>query len=130
MDMKLSVIVTTPSLMMEMTGMTALVVLLKNIVLVGNNIMWFQLVQICNFLVTGFPLFEEWHCRVPWAGEVIQKSKTECYECQPKSHQKTFYGCTIRNTPSEPIHCIVWTKYLFNQLFGEADPDEDVSPDT
>ena len=29
-------------------------------------------------------------------------------------------GCTIRNTPSEPIHCIVWSKHLFNQLFGES----------
>lgn len=38
---------------------------------------------------------------------------TECYECQPKPTQKTFPGCTIRNTPSEPIHCIVWAKYLF-----------------
>ncbi|XP_013404818.1 SUMO-activating enzyme subunit 2 isoform X1 [Lingula anatina] len=61
---------------------------------------------------------------------VIKKGLTECYECQPKPHQKTFPGCTIRNTPSEPIHCIVWAKHLFNQLFGEADPDEDVSPDT
>merc|ERR1719436_2371616 len=61
---------------------------------------------------------------------VILKGKTECYECQPKPHQKTFPGCTIRNTPSEPIHCIVWAKHLFNQLFGESDPDEDVSPDT
>lgn len=60
---------------------------------------------------------------------VIRKGKTECYECQPKPHQKTFPGCTIRNTPSEPIHCIVWAKHLFNQLFGESDPDEDVSPD-
>jgi ubiquitin-like 1-activating enzyme E1 B len=60
---------------------------------------------------------------------VIQKGKTECYECQPKPHQKTFPGCTIRNTPSEPIHCIVWAKHLFNQLFGEADADEEVSPD-
>merc|ERR1712013_604642 len=59
-----------------------------------------------------------------------RKGKTECYECQPKPHQKTFPGCTIRNTPSEPVHCIVWAKHLFNQLFGEADPDEDVSPDT
>ena len=24
----------------------------------------------------------------------------------------------------------MWAKHLFNQLFGEADPDEDVSPDT
>ena len=44
---------------------------------------------------------------------VIRKGMTECYECQPKPHQKTFPGCTIRNTPSEPIHCIVWAKHLF-----------------
>jgi len=61
---------------------------------------------------------------------VIKKQATECYDCHPKPHQKSFPGCTIRNTPSEPIHCIVWSKHLFNQLFGEADPDEDVSPDT
>lgn len=41
------------------------------------------------------------------------QGQTECYECQPKPTQKTFPGCTIRNTPSEPIHCIVWAKYLF-----------------
>ncbi|XP_067126571.1 SUMO-activating enzyme subunit 2 isoform X2 [Centruroides vittatus] len=60
---------------------------------------------------------------------VIKKNITECYECQPKPTQKTYPGCTIRNTPSEPIHCIIWAKHLFNQLFGEADIDEDVSPD-
>ncbi|KOB68251.1 SUMO-activating enzyme subunit 2, partial [Operophtera brumata] len=62
--------------------------------------------------------------------EVIKKGLSQCYECQPKAPQKTFPGCTIRNTPSEPIHCIVWAKHLFNQLFGEEDPDQDVSPDT
>ncbi|KAL4235425.1 E1 ubiquitin-activating protein uba2 [Mactra antiquata] len=61
---------------------------------------------------------------------VIKKGVTECYECIPKPRQKTFPGCTIRNTPSEPIHCVVWAKHLFNQLFGEEDPDQDVSPDT
>ncbi|KAK6184729.1 hypothetical protein SNE40_007138 [Patella caerulea] len=61
---------------------------------------------------------------------VIKKGLTECYECRPKATQKTFPGCTIRNTPSEPIHCVVWAKHLFNQLFGEDDPDQDVSPDT
>ncbi|KTG46366.1 hypothetical protein cypCar_00033881, partial [Cyprinus carpio] len=58
------------------------------------------------------------------------QGQTECYECQPKPTQKTFPGCTIRNTPSEPIHCIVWAKYLYNQLFGEEDADQEVSPDT
>lgn len=61
---------------------------------------------------------------------VIKKNVTECYECQPKPAQKTFPGCTIRNTPSEPVHCIVWAKHLFNQLFGEFDADNEVSPDT
>lgn len=61
--------------------------------------------------------------------ELIKKGLTQCYECTPKAVQKTFPGCTIRNTPSEPIHCIVWAKHLFNQLFGETIDDEDISPD-
>lgn len=60
---------------------------------------------------------------------LIKKGLTECYDCLPKPPAKTFPGCTIRNTPSEPIHCIVWAKHLFNQLFGAEDPDEAVSPD-
>lgn len=59
----------------------------------------------------------------------IRRGLTECYDCVPKPAAKTFPGCTIRNTPSEPIHCIVWAKHLFNQLFGSEDPDEAVSPD-
>ncbi|XP_070506314.1 SUMO-activating enzyme subunit 2-B [Chironomus tepperi] len=62
--------------------------------------------------------------------ELIERGVSQCYECTPKAAQKTFPGCTIRNTPSEPIHCIVWAKHLFNQLFGEDNADEDVSPDT
>lgn len=45
--------------------------------------------------------------------ELIKKGLTQCYECTPKATQKSFPGCTIRNTPSEPIHCIVWAKHLF-----------------
>lgn len=60
---------------------------------------------------------------------VIKKGVSECYECTPKTPAKTFPGCTIRNTPSEPIHCIVWAKHLFAQLFGEVDIDDDVAPD-
>ncbi|EDV96292.1 SUMO-activating enzyme subunit 2 [Drosophila grimshawi] len=61
--------------------------------------------------------------------ELIKRGLTQCYECTPKEKQRTFPGCTIRNTPSEPIHCIVWAKHLFNQLFGESVEDEDISPD-
>lgn len=46
---------------------------------------------------------------------------TECFECQVKATPKTFPVCTIRSTPSQPVHCIVWAKeYLFNQLFGDT----------
>ncbi|KAB7507024.1 SUMO-activating enzyme subunit 2 [Armadillidium nasatum] len=80
-------------------------------------------------LAANIPLIESGSSGYLGQVTVIQKGLTECYECQPKPVQKTFPGCTIRNTPSEPIHCIVWSKHLFNQLFGETDDDEDVSPD-
>ncbi|TKR60004.1 hypothetical protein L596_029600 [Steinernema carpocapsae] len=60
---------------------------------------------------------------------VVVKGKTSCYECEPQVIQKSFPGCTIRNTPSEPIHCIVWAKHLFNLLFGVHDPDDDIAPE-
>jgi len=81
-------------------------------------------------LAADIPLVESGTAGYLGQVTVIKKATYECYECQPKPTQKTFPGCTIRNTPSEPIHCIVWAKHLFNQLFGEADPDQDVSPDT
>ena len=43
-----------------------------------------------------------------------------------------FPGCTIRNTPSEPIHCIVWAKHLFRYRQSTLDfcigPDYCISP--
>ena len=61
---------------------------------------------------------------------LIKKGVTQCYECLgPKADNRSFASCTIRNTPSLPIHCIVWGKHLFAQLFGEVDADNDVSPD-
>lgn len=50
---------------------------------------------------------------------VVKRSLTACYECEPKidNKKKTFPVCTIRNTPSEMIHCVVWSKYLFEFVF-------------
>lgn len=48
--------------------------------------------------------------------------KTECYECTVKETPKTYPVCTIRSTPSQPVHCVTWAKsYLFGQLFGEEE---------
>ncbi|KAG8910652.1 E1 ubiquitin-activating protein uba2, partial [Tulasnella sp. 408] len=55
----------------------------------------------------------------------ILRDSTECFDCMPKPTPKTFPVCTIRSTPSTPIHCIVWAKsYLLPQLFGEREDDE------
>lgn len=57
----------------------------------------------------------------------IYPYSTECFECQPKATPQTFPVCTIRSTPSKPVHCIVWAKeFLFTQLF-DATLENEVS---
>ena len=55
---------------------------------------------------------------------VICKQVTECYECQPKPTQKVYPICTIRSTPSQPVHCIVWAKELFALMFYHGEPND------
>ncbi|OBA21590.1 hypothetical protein METBIDRAFT_42025 [Metschnikowia bicuspidata var. bicuspidata NRRL YB-4993] len=51
--------------------------------------------------------------------------ETECYECQQKETPKSYPVCTIRSTPSQPVHCIVWAKeFLFTQLFTSTSENE------
>lgn len=62
------------------------------------------------------------HVRCTLQRKADHQDKTECYDCVYKPAPKSFPVCTIRSTPSEPIHCIVWGKsYLFGKLFGEDD---------
>ena len=54
----------------------------------------------------------------------LVQGETECYDCNVKETPKTFPVCTIRSTPSQPIHCIVWAKsYLFTEIFGTSEDD-------
>lgn len=64
-------------------------------------------------LAADIPLIESGTAGYSGQVEIIKKGVTQCYECQPKPQQRSFPGCTIRNTPSEPVHCIVWAKHLF-----------------
>mmetsp|Transcript_10799 Transcript_10799/g.15229 ORF Transcript_10799/g.15229 Transcript_10799/m.15229 type:complete len:698 (-) Transcript_10799:169-2262(-) len=51
---------------------------------------------------------------------VIDKaSEVECYECASKPTRKVYPICTIRSTPSQPVHCIVWAKELYKLIFGD-----------
>ena len=49
----------------------------------------------------------------------MYQGRTTCYDCKLRPVPKTFPVCTIRATPSTPIHCIVWAKsYLFVCVIG------------
>ncbi len=78
-------------------------------------------------LAADVPLIESGTMGFNGQVQVIKKGKTECYDCNPKEMPKSFAVCTIRSTPSQPIHCIVWAKsYLLPELFGVS---EDEAPE-
>ncbi|KAF1944528.1 hypothetical protein EJ02DRAFT_464112 [Clathrospora elynae] len=78
-------------------------------------------------LAASVPLIESGTTGFNGQVQVIKKGETECYDCTPKETPKSFPVCTIRSTPSQPIHCIVWGKsYLFAEIFGTS---EDEAPE-
>lgn len=75
-------------------------------------------------LAAEVPLIESGTTGFNGQVQPIKRGFTECYDCVPKETPKSFPVCTIRSTPSQPIHCIVWAKsYLFNELFGISEDD-------
>ncbi|RAL15739.1 E1 ubiquitin-activating protein ubaB [Aspergillus homomorphus CBS 101889] len=75
-------------------------------------------------LAANVPLIESGTTGFNGQVQVIKKGLTECYDCTPKEVPKSFPVCTIRSTPSQPIHCIVWAKsYLLPELFGISEED-------
>jgi ubiquitin-like 1-activating enzyme E1 B len=75
-------------------------------------------------LAANVPLIESGTTGFNGQVQAIQKGITECYDCNVKPVQKSFPICTIRSTPSQPIHCIVWAKsYLLPELFGTSEDE-------
>ncbi|KAL8776688.1 MAG: hypothetical protein Q9213_008176 [Squamulea squamosa] len=75
-------------------------------------------------LAANVPLIESGTTGFNGQVQVIMKGRSECYDCNTKETPKTFPVCTIRSTPSQPIHCIVWGKsYLFTEVFGTSDDE-------
>lgn len=76
-------------------------------------------------LAADVPLIESGTTGFNGQVQVIKKGKTACYDCTEKEVPKTYPVCTIRSTPSQPIHCIVWAKsYLLPELFGVGEDEE------
>ena len=75
-------------------------------------------------LAADVPLIESGTTGFNGQVQVIKRGETECYDCNQKETPKTFPVCTIRSTPSQAIHCIVWAKsYLFAEIFGTSEDD-------
>ena len=72
--------------------------------------------RIC--LTAGRPLIEAGCTGYMGQSRVIIKDISECYECQPKEAPKVYPVCTIRSSPSTPVHCIQWAKMMYELLFG------------
>ncbi|KAG9246647.1 hypothetical protein BJ878DRAFT_269861 [Calycina marina] len=82
-------------------------------------------------IAADIPLIESGTTGFQGQVQVIKTRQTACYDCTEKEVPKAHPVCTIRSTPSQPIHCIVWAKsYLLNEIFGvgeEETPDLDSS---
>eukprot|EP00977_Amphora_coffeiformis_P015336 scaffold4510_cov183-Amphora_coffeaeformis.AAC.21 len=50
---------------------------------------------------------------------IDKESNVACYECKTQETQKVYPICTIRSTPSMPVHTIVWAKECYKLLFGD-----------
>lgn len=75
-------------------------------------------------LAANVPLIESGTTGFNGQVQVIKKGVTACYDCTAKDVPKSFPVCTIRSTPSQPIHCIVWAKsYLLNEIFGVSEDE-------
>lgn len=88
----------------------------------------FYVNRICLYLNT--PLYESGTTGLKGQVQPIYPYISECFHCVPKETPKTFPVCTIRSTPSKPVHCITWAKdFLFSQIFGEGSPEDVPTPD-
>lgn len=75
-------------------------------------------------LAANVPLVESGTTGFNGQVQVIRRGVTACYDCTPKEAPRSFPVCTIRSTPSQPIHCIVWAKsYLLNEMFGDSEDE-------
>jgi ubiquitin-like 1-activating enzyme E1 B len=70
-------------------------------------------------LAAGVPLLEAGTTGFLGQVQTIHAgSNTACYECATQETAKVYPICTIRSTPSAPVHTIVWAKELYKLLFA------------
>jgi ubiquitin-like 1-activating enzyme E1 B len=74
--------------------------------------------RIC--LAAGVPLVEAGTTGYLGQVNVIDvASQTACFECQTVETPTVYPICTIRSTPTQPVHTIVWAKECYKLLFHD-----------
>lgn len=68
-------------------------------------------------LAAGVPMMEAGTTGYLGQVQTIYKG-VACYECKTQEPPKVYPICTIRSTPSQPVHTIVWAKELYKLLFN------------
>jgi ubiquitin-like 1-activating enzyme E1 B len=64
----------------------------------------------------GVPMVEAGTTGYLGQASVVTRA-VQCYECRPQEAPKVYPICTIRSTPTLPVHAIVWAKELYKLLF-------------
>mmetsp|Transcript_13248 Transcript_13248/g.36590 ORF Transcript_13248/g.36590 Transcript_13248/m.36590 type:complete len:649 (-) Transcript_13248:708-2654(-) len=81
-------------------------------------------------LAASVPLVEAGTTGYLGQANVIAKGEVACYECQTVETPKVYPICTIRATPSRPVHTIVWSKEFYKLLFGAKEQESMLFEDT
>ncbi|EGW30863.1 uncharacterized protein SPAPADRAFT_142051 [Spathaspora passalidarum NRRL Y-27907] len=82
--------------------------------------------KMCLFLKK--PLMESGTTGFKGQIQPIYPYYSECFDCSTKETAKTYPVCTIRSSPTQPVHCITWAKeFLFHSLFDEVESDQNLT---
>eukprot|EP00948_MAST-09A_sp_MAST-9A-sp1_P000461 g461.t1 len=71
-------------------------------------------------LSQGIPLIDAGTTGHLGQASVYLGKETQCWDCLSRPAPKTYPICTLRSTPSKPVHTIVWGKEFFKLLFGTS----------
>ena len=74
-------------------------------------------------LAASVPLIEAGTTGYLGQANVIAKGEVACYECNTVETPKVYPICTIRATPSRPVHTIVWAKEFYKLLFAPKEQE-------
>ena len=69
----------------------------------------------------GVPMIESGTAGMLGQSRLIIPDVSECFDCRVHPVPTTFPICTIRSTPTMPVHCVIWAKeHLFPAIFAPS----------